>query len=304
MKATQRFTRVLRCMLSGVVLAATGMVTADEPPPKKEEDRPSQKQAKAYRELFEKVGRSGLADFTKDKDTGVALHASWELHKKLVKVAGDINNGAGNRSGKSYDSDEVKKFLAFLKDRTKAPVPDWWATGITNLEVWEGAHCYRGEKPKLKKIKLGEQPWLVREGITLALQDKTVTYRSGDVSLEFPRTLLAPFWGVLVDTVTEKVTCLAGPSYSRGVSFQIAGFENKSGKRLWTEYVWAVDYYGFSSGGPTHRAEMTRAGNTVFVFGAEALGMYVEAFDIGTGKCQFRFCSNYWMNTSEEWAIK
>jgi hypothetical protein len=81
--------------------------------------------AKAYRELFEKVGRAGMADLMKDEDDGIALQAAWEFHKKVVKrPMGDDD---------IYDVDELKKFVAFVKERSKAPVPEWWADCILHV---------------------------------------------------------------------------------------------------------------------------------------------------------------------------
>jgi hypothetical protein len=42
----------------------------------------------------------------------------------------------------------------------------------------------------------------------------------------------------------------------------------------------------------------------VYVFGAESHGMYVEAFDAGSGECIYRFCTCYWFAFSERWRIE
>jgi hypothetical protein len=40
------------------------------------------------------------------------------------------------------------------------------------------------------------------------------------------------------------------------------------------------------------------------VFGMESHGAYIEAFDAGTGKVRFRFCTCYWSEHSETWGLK
>ena len=110
------------------------------------EERPEDK-AKAYRLLFEKVGRPGLPDLMKGKDTGLALQASWEFHKKLVKRPKKPDRGPDD----TYAPAEMKKFVEFLKDRTKSPVPEWWQLAITDLSVNKGGgHMYFGfnQEPK------------------------------------------------------------------------------------------------------------------------------------------------------------
>lgn len=311
MKTPSVCVRAVAGVLCSLIVAWTALV-ADEPPRPKEaeKERPSQKQAAEYKALFEKVGRAGLPDLTKDKDTSLALQASWELHKKLVKRtkrAGPVLKDV--QSNETYDAAEVKKFVEFVKERTKAPVPGWWADRLADLDVYkERSHLSWAEAHKLKEVALGkEDVWRVRDGVTLALKDGTISYRSGDVSLEFPKNLfdITSFEDALADLVTEKVTCLAKyRSELGGGRFRVAGFENKSGKHIWSAETWPV--HPFPHFGPTteQRVEMTRAGDTVFVFGATTRGLYVEAFDLGTGKCQFRFCTSYWGNPSEQWNLK
>jgi hypothetical protein len=56
----------------------------------------------------------------KDKDTGIALQAAWEVHKQPAKQKIVVG-----RSERRYDPEELEKFLTFLKERTKVPIPEW-----------------------------------------------------------------------------------------------------------------------------------------------------------------------------------
>jgi hypothetical protein len=94
--------------------------------------------AAAYKALFLRVGKARLQELTKDPDTGIALQAAWELHKKAVKRAKPVLH----RTNDVYDPDELAKFVAFLKERTKAPVPDWWSETIKTAELFPGRHHY------------------------------------------------------------------------------------------------------------------------------------------------------------------
>ena len=64
-------------------VAAAAVETA--PPPRLVDRTPAEEQARVYRVLFEKVGRVGLPELAKSKDTSLALQASWELHMKITQ---------------------------------------------------------------------------------------------------------------------------------------------------------------------------------------------------------------------------
>jgi hypothetical protein len=61
---------------------------------------------------------------------------------------------------------------------------------------------------------------------------------------------------------------------------------------------------GIVSGFHDHWAEVVGLGDTVYVFGAESRGVYLEAFEAATGKARFRFCTGYWFHWSEAWGLK
>lgn len=304
--------------VAGVLCALTAswvaLVAAAGEPEVKIPESPENKQAREYRALFEKVGRAGLANLTKDKDMSLALQASWELHKKLVQRT--VFEGGKPPSYiplDTYDADELKKFLAYIKDRTKAPVPEWWTKGISDLCVQmekEKWHMYIGIDPhrkELNPVELEKIVWRVREGVKLTLRDDVFSYKCGDVLIECPKPKKFGelfTGGCLADVSGEKITCLATYSSTLARSFPIAGFESKSGKRLWDTEVWALAKHLLSGSSAGHRVELTTKGGTVFVFGEEFGGFYLEAFDLETGKHQFRFCTSYWGRYSEGWDLK
>src|SRR4051812_26794301 len=90
----------------------------------------------AYQAYFQHLGLAGLRDRLSDIDTGIALQAAWEVHKKPIKREPPI----ARRTDHVYDRAELDKFLAFVKDRIKAPVPDWWAEAIVDVDLFPGQH--------------------------------------------------------------------------------------------------------------------------------------------------------------------
>ena len=103
--------------------------------------------------------------------------------------------------------------------------------------------------------------------------------------------------------VGEKNSVLAAFETKGGFDFTLLRLEGKSGKPSWTADVWGAGRtLGIGLG--YHNVDLRQNGDTVFVFGAECYGMYLEAFDIASGKCRFRFCTCYWFLFSEEWELK
>src|SRR5262245_27547232 len=96
----------------------------------------SREKADAYKKIFQKVGRAELGELMKDEYTGIALQAAWESHRKPIERPMLIPN----RADDVYDPAELQKFVTFLKDRTKAPVPDWWAETIVGIDLFPGRH--------------------------------------------------------------------------------------------------------------------------------------------------------------------
>ncbi|AMV29089.1 hypothetical protein VT84_32135 [Gemmata sp. SH-PL17] len=256
----------------------------------------SKDKAGAYQKLFEKVGRQGFADLTKDEVTGIALQAAWETYTKPAKRPKPLMP----RTNDIYDPTELGKFVAFFKERTKAPVPEWWARGITDVDLFPGQHhAFIGSDtgPKCRESKSGA---LVPDGAEMEEKDGKRVYSVGGRTVEFPSDTFDELSNSFAGVVGEKRSAVAGYTAVCGEAFEIAGFEGRGGKSTWKADVWGTDR-DFLGGQGYHWVEVREKDGTVFVFGAESHGMYAEAFDLATGKCQWRFCSCYWFHHSEKW---
>jgi hypothetical protein len=257
--------------------------------------------AAAYKGYFVRLGREGLRDRVKDEDIGIALQAAWEVHKKPLKRPQEVVG----RVADAYDRDELTKFLAILKDRTKAPVPEWWAASVVDVDLFSGRHHAFGSDrqggPKLRELTGGAA---VPEGANLDETGDTIVYSVGKRAVRFPKTTFGKMaWPTYTALVGEKSAVVAAYSPASGFAFKLAGFTGEGGKAAWTADVWAAGRTLLAGMG-FHCVELREKTGVVFVFGAESHGMYLEAFDTRTGKCQFRFCTCYWFNHSEEWGLK
>src|SRR5262245_4483562 len=300
-----------RCSLGsvGLVLLWCGLVTA-QPGDREQALRDRVLQAdtyeragKAYQECFQHLGVARLRDRLKDKETGIALQAAWEVHKKAGKRAKPIDH----RTDYVYDRAELERFLAFVKERTQAPVPAWWAETIVNVDLFPGRHHAFIESPKsdAPKLRKAKARGYVPEGAELEGDDGTLVYTTDGRAVEFPKSAFDDEWldDGIAGLVGEKRSVIANYQLSSGFAFKLVGFEGKGGKPSWKADVWAAGRTGL--GGSGHDwVELNEKAGSVFVVGAESHGMYLEAFDATTGKCQFRFCTCYWFNQSERWDLK
>jgi hypothetical protein len=257
------------------------------------------KAGEAYEAYFRHLGPAGVRGLLADEDTGIALQAAWEVHKKPVKRVPPVPN----RTDDLYDRDELARFREFLKDRTKAPLPDWWAAALVDVEFFPGQHLASGGDytkggPTLGESKAGP---LVPEGAELERAGESLRYTAGGRAVEFPPAALARFGrDCYAGVLGEKGSAVAAFSPAGGFRYKLAGFTGKGGEPAWVADVWAAGRKALGGHG-VHRVELVERDGTVFVFGAESHGTYLEAFDAVTGKCRYRFCTGYWFHFSEGW---
>ena len=232
------------------------------------------------------------------------MQAKWELQKKLVKRPQPL----GTHREDTYDPDNLKEFVTFLKTRVKCPLPEWWVEAIVDVDVVPGKlHGFeRAEKsPDLKEATAGG---LVPDGADLVADGKTLCFTQGKRKLSFSIKDLqkkTPISKALAFSVawSGKVGAVAVYCPVIGAGGMIYGFPEDGGKQLWESGIWCVHRKEALSPAP-HCLEVVATEDTFFVCGQEISGMYLEAFESATGKCRFRFCTCYWSNFSETWKLK
>ena len=88
--------------------------------------------AAAYKAYFLRLGKAKLKNLLRDESTGIALQAAWETYLKPAKR----KERRSSRTNDVYDAVELGKFVNFFKERTAAPVPDWWASAVTDVDLF------------------------------------------------------------------------------------------------------------------------------------------------------------------------
>lgn len=265
-------------------------------------DSPKQR-AIAYKKLFEKIGKQNLGILARDPDLSISLQASWETHKRLVKRSLPVKD----RVDDIYDRDELTAFCDALKKKIDCPIPEWWLDNFTNIDVVPGKLHFIGKMSKEPILIKGKAGGLVRENTQLAVKDNLLTIRKDNHSvtlnkLDIDLDKLSPSYVYDAAWMGEISVVMAYNSIA-GTRYGVSCYQKGSEKPKWTASVWAVNRTELN-GNATHKAELIITKNVVYIFGSETNGMYVEAFDIATGKPVLRFSTCYWFHFSEAWIIK
>jgi hypothetical protein len=266
------------------------------------EAKSSDAKAAAYQRLFESVGRKGLAELMKDPDTGIALQAAWEANTRPTWR----RKHDPTRSDNIYDPAGLRNFVEFLRAHTKAPVPDWWATRIVEVERGRTTHDFpESARTALPPTKESDAGYFVPEGAELKSNEDGFVYTAHKLSIEFRKSVLEQQG---VDSVAglpgEKRSAIAPYQRWGAYEFKLMGFEGTDAEPSWKADVWGARRSLLLFGDAGHRVDLREKAGDIYVFGGESHGMYLEAFDAVTGRCHFRFCTCYWSHWSEEWGPK
>jgi hypothetical protein len=240
--------------------------------------------SQAYEKYFVYLGRSRLTRLLDDPDIGIALQAAWEVHRVVLKP----------QPGKApwmLDEGNTTQFLKQAEKRIGFQPPRWWKEYVPQLYT----HPNRGH---------GFPHQLEPEHAAAFVQDgQHVRVTAGAHTLTLLQNIpdQSPYsWRVSAAFANTNAFVAFYHGLANPYAFQ--AIDPVTMQSRWVANVWASRYNGGS--GPTdcgHRVELVPFAGNVVVFGAEMFGIYIEAFDQQTGAVQYRFCSSYWDNHSENW---
>ncbi len=298
-----RFQAFWLVALAGLVIATIFLAIADEHKPTAATFRETVLRAdapryagRAYEFYFLRIGRAGLKDLLNDENTGIALQAAWETHLKPVRQFNSLQQG----NDENVEPAELGEFVDFFKQRTKVPVPDWWAATVTKWPEWP--HPF--DEPIVTGPEAPMNAMFTRKNLRVEMKGDMLVCKAGDGSIEFPKnTFRDPLANSFVGSLGKQRSVVAAYQTSGAFPSELAGFTGKGGTPAWRADVWGCGrgYYGSLS---YHFVEMTERNGIVSLFGVEPFGAYAEAFDAVSGTVQFRFCTSYWGNSSEAWGLK
>jgi hypothetical protein len=238
--------------------------------------------AKAYRELFKKVGAEGLRELQTHSEDGISIQAAWE--EVVLKVP--------EKKSVHLDRHKLDWFLGFLEGRARLRAPSWWSDSLLDSEAYRPNLVYvRPGMPKENPYhELGLDHFRGPHNTSLKREHEKIVLRVGKEAVPIPEDLL----------VKENVSALMKPSHcyiavheNVGHGYKLACIDRTSEKLVWKTDVFGTWWGDFSTGPAQMWVSVTEQKERIVVFGAAATGLHVEAFRAKDGKNLFRFSTSY-----------
>jgi len=237
---------------------------------------------KAFKDLVTRVQRNSLRRLVNDPDTGIALKATFELHK--LKTA----------DYQRMKPIHAQAFLDAFRERTGLIPPDWWARNLPEVNPWIDHTSLSQATTKTVDdtviIAFDNRELRIESSLYAKMCENYVTFTGLGSEGYFAVTVFA--------RIETSRSFLAICEENFGSKFDLYCIDSQSGQILWQSKVWALgaDNLWAGSGSWSHAAQLTLSEdkNQIIVWGAGRGGSYVEAFDTSNGKNAFRFCSEYW----------
>lgn len=243
---------------------------------------------KAYKDLFESLGRDGLERLTEDEDTGIALAAAYQPIVRQNNRWREIDESGIQEVRPIKRRREIHQalgteFLEFLEKRTGLDPPEWWK------KIARDGWYFDWNDPVSHP-----DPLSIENGAVVLADGQRLTLSLGALA-----DLKDPLYGfecrecsALVDGDRVYVAAI---DFDGSLS-RIICFDCKTGDVVWRGDNWAMGFDNIRNyqGAISHNAEVTLQDGVVAIWGESFSSIYLEAFDAETGETLFRFCSKNW----------
>ena len=264
------------------------------------------KAGEAFEKYFKHVSPDNpiqLSALKTDENTNIALQAAWHLN--LVSTPNWSKNATRRYFLKSGDA---QRFFGFLEGRTGLTIPEWWQTdssfpderSLTDSQHQDAIKPLPANYPwqfslvshvRFEKVNAGLK--LETNGLSIVVPGDLLTKFEEDAGFEGLHYCKVRGHGDAVFLAFFDTVGDSGP---------LVCIDAKKNEVRWTSKMWALGRpVDGLRGGCVTRIELEydkRQPKNIIVWGAswnaKVHGNYVEAFDIETGKTDFRFSTNYW----------
>jgi hypothetical protein len=219
----------------------------------------------------------------------IALQAAWEEVTLTVPVKPKVVVRP--------DRQKLDWFLGFLEGRAHVRAPPWWAEALLDSRANARDNIYPGN-PKEPPYHSAGLDWSRSpRDTTLKREGGKAILRVGEQALAIPEDLLRKadsgrVWSNVSALLTPK-RCYVAVHGDEGYGYWLTCIDRTSDKVLWKARVWA-SWWGGTTGVGHMWVTVTEQKGRVVVFGAESIGMHVEAFRAEDGQNVFRFATSYW----------
>jgi hypothetical protein len=274
--------------MNGLVSSAIAAPSADEA-------------AKRFAELFASRTREELKGLKQSDHAGLALAATWQL---LYREQGEAVEQLDKNEPQKIRQDSASYFLGFLDARTNAESPDWWRRSALGATI---THRRYAGFPRPENWVFHETPIGPRSATPVKRSEQSLVFSAGGKEFQIRHDVLERhLTRIGLKESAAYIAFAPGKehyyfaAYSEaGFPFRMACFGAVDHAYKWTADVWAANRHALE-GKSFHMVEIRESERAVLVYGLEPSALYVEGFDIKTGKALFRFSTNNWRIPGEK----
>lgn len=259
--------------------------------------------------LLDGTSQQQIEGLMTHRDNAIALQAAWELVRRSVPE--NFDSMKRGEPAWKIDRGRLQRFLGFAEGRLRVRVPTWWGEQLAKVSA-------RSRDVVAVGFGGASQPYHTTEAEVHAPKDLSIRWTKGaiDLSTMWTNGTLVLSQGKDIYRIPEKVIdieTLGGENsiwglsalftadhvflafHSPGGAYRLWCLNRKNGAELWSACVWTGYSHigGTGIGLPEHSVTLVLRDNQLFVFGANAFTMYVEAFSTENGKALFRFSTSY-----------
>ncbi len=259
----------------------------------------------AYASLLCDAPPEGLAKLLTSDSTGLALQAAWEEVKRSMPRS-PASPVRSRRSGMSrLNRVSLARFIGFVEGRLRVTVPDWWEDHLLiakggaiedidflAMRIPDTGRGTYGNMPAYSGTKELDIDVEYNGGVSkVEVIGDQLAIHLEDCVFQVDRPSGSTIYVSVMDFKTSGCLALVHDNWPGGILLNI---DSSDGKVLWQQELWCDRAYYIRGGdGGFHWSEVKTKGDTVFVFGLRNDLVYIEAFELRTGKPQFRFSTTY-----------
>lgn len=252
--------------------------------------------ADAFRLYFEHIQRPAVLALKFDSNEDIALQAAWEAANVDVVTIDSMEA--------KLNPNKIHWFLGFLEGRMQTDVPKWWGERLLAARIYAKNTTVFPPASQPKAFINSLIGLQIPTGISIrGVANERVSVEDGKRIMEVDRHDLE------VDEFVDRCTpyfgeecCYVIFDVDSGFPCVLKAFSIETGRNLWSAQLWAAGRL-VSRGAGYHEHCVVEQGDSVFVWGAESHGVYMERLSSQTGKVLSRFCSCYWFSGRETWAL-
>jgi hypothetical protein len=217
------------------------------------------------------------------RDRSIDLFVAWDkfIHQQYT----------------SKTSDRASRLVGQLEMAIGTELPQQW------IDVIEYAKS-KSTFPRsiaLKPSRIGLSKYYSTNAEITVQKNVLRLARDGRADIELDTSALPKkgYEGIEIVPIPGTKKCLIVlPSYNHAGAYPIFLFDTDSQKTVWEATIWAASKIIF--GRSHHSLQLLASQSTCIAIGNDSTDLYIESFDLETGKALIRFNSRHWSDDPAE----